>query len=139
MAVRFPKCNFYIIGGDQIQELPKNVIGVKNLPHDQIPSFLATKAFYLQLSMSEGFPNALCEAMLSGCTPIVSNVGAMPEIVNDSRLILNRKDPDQLEQIIHSALESNGYHPAQFWRSRIEDNYPLSRRKLELTEAINSL
>ena len=42
--------------------------------------------------MSEGFPNALCEAMLSGCIPIVSNVGAMPKIVKETGYLLLKKD-----------------------------------------------
>jgi glycosyltransferase involved in cell wall biosynthesis len=36
---------------------------------------------YLQISLSEGFPNTLLEAMASGCALIVTPVGAIPEAV----------------------------------------------------------
>jgi glycosyltransferase involved in cell wall biosynthesis len=139
IAPKFPECTFYIIGGAQLNDLPSNVKGLSNLPHEQLPSFLARKEYYLQLSLSEGFPNALCEAMLSGCIPIVSNVGAMPEIVNDERLILNKKNADLLSTLIEGAIENRGYHKPSYWRERITSNYPLERRSRELTEAINSL
>ena len=71
VAELIPECAFYIIGGDKIKiELPENVHPIGNMPHNELPGFIADKQFYLQLSMSEGFPNALCEAMLSGCVPV---------------------------------------------------------------------
>lgn len=139
VAKLLPECNFYIIGGDKLDELPENVHGVANMSHDKLPAFLATKKFYLQLSMSEGFPNALCEAMLSGCIPIVSNVGAMPLIVDDERLILKHKSVDELLSIINSTVSWNGYHSPEYWRNRISENFSLERREHELVQAIEKL
>ncbi|MCK7531124.1 MAG: hypothetical protein MZV63_08825 [Marinilabiliales bacterium] len=36
------------------------------------------------MSVSEGFPNALCEAMLCHCIPVGSSVGAIPDIIGDT-------------------------------------------------------
>ena len=105
VAQLLPECEFYIIGGDKINiELPNNVHPIGNMPHSELPNFIAEKQFYLQLSMSEGFPNALCEAMLAGCVPIVSKVGAMPQIIGESGYVLTRKDVLQLKELIKKAL-----------------------------------
>lgn len=139
VAKELPDCKFYIIGGADLTDLPSNVEGISNMPHDEIPEFLSTKQFYLQLSMSEGFPNALSEAMLSGCTPIVSNVGAMPHIVSDERLILKKKDKTQLLEIIENAMEQNGYQTPHYWRSSIADRFSIEMREKEFVQAIKSL
>jgi glycosyltransferase involved in cell wall biosynthesis len=34
-------------------------------------------------SESEGFPKVIAEAMAYGCVPIVTRVGAIPEVLND--------------------------------------------------------
>ncbi|TNE70622.1 MAG: glycosyltransferase [Bacteroidetes bacterium] len=139
LAKKMPEATFYIVGGDKLEDLPSNVVGIGNMPHNEIPKFLAAKQFYFQLSMSEGFPNALCEAMLSGCIPVVSNVGAMPLIVGDERLILKHKSIEELQSIVHEAIANNGYHSPEYWRNRIADNFSLERRERELVEAINEL
>jgi len=137
IAPVFPDCKFYIVGGDKLNEaVPANVILVENMAHEELPSFIANKRFYLQLSMSEGFPNALCESMLSGCIPIVSNVGAMPFIVGETGYILKKKDPDLLVKHINHALESNSPELSILARNRISEAFPLRNRTDQLTEAI---
>ncbi|WP_332911264.1 glycosyltransferase [Algoriphagus boritolerans] len=59
-----------------------------------------THQFYLQLSTSEGFPNALGEAMACGCVPIGSAVGAIPEIIDKTGFLLFRKEINELEALI---------------------------------------
>lgn len=59
---------------------------------------------YLQLSLTEGFPNALIEAMACGCIPIVSSVGAMPEIVGQTGRVLKKKNIADLNEIIRSLV-----------------------------------
>tara|TARA_B110000285_G_scaffold155122_1_gene173067 strand:- start:3509 stop:4558 length:1050 start_codon:yes stop_codon:yes gene_type:complete len=137
-APKFPDCNFYIVGGDKLNEkLPENVIPIGNMPNDELPKFISDKQFYLQLSMSEGFPNSLCEAMLCGAIPIVSNVGAMPKIVGADGFILKEKSDIYLESIINLALKSNKDSLAVAARKRIADNFSLSRRKNELISTIS--
>jgi len=49
--------------------------------HDEALAALRETDVFLQISSSEGFPNALLEAMAVGCAAIVTPVGAVPEIV----------------------------------------------------------
>lgn len=51
------------------------------LSHEEALEQIAHSDVFLQVSSSEGFPNALLEAMASGCAAIVTPVGAVPEIV----------------------------------------------------------
>ena len=51
------------------------------LSHDEALATLRRTDVLLQISLSEGFPNILLEAMALGCAAIVTPVGAIPEIV----------------------------------------------------------
>ncbi|MCO5260595.1 MAG: glycosyltransferase family 4 protein [Crocinitomicaceae bacterium] len=136
-AKRFPTCKFYVVGGQAIkQETPSNFIKIGQLNGTQLAEMLATKSYYLQLSMSEGFPNGLCEAMLAGCIPIVSTVGAMPMIVESRGYVLPQKNSDLLEQTIKLAIDNYDTVQHQAARDRIKNTFPLERRKKELIEAI---
>lgn len=140
IAPKFNHCKFYIVGGDRIkQELPKNVIPIGNMPHDELPRLVSTKQFYLQLSMSEGFPNALCEGMLSGCTPIVANTGAMPFIVNDTGYILKKKDTKTLVNLVNSAIANYTDKRGILARERILSEFTLERREKELLELVHRI
>lgn len=139
VAPEFPNCKFYIVGGDKLEEeLPVNVIPVGNMTHTELPTFISDKQFYLQLSMSEGFPNALCEAMLCGAIPIVSDVGAMPEIVGKEGFILKEKNLEYLKTLILSAQSSDVDQLAITARKRIAENFTIEKRSNELIETIKS-
>lgn len=139
LAPKFPQATFYIVGGDKLKDvLPANVKAIGNMPHEDLPKFINSKMFYLQLSMSEGFPNALCEAMLCGCIPIVSNVGAMPTIVSNDGYILNNKSLAALTEVIRLAIISTNHKDqAENARKRIADNFTLTRRTEELNSTIS--
>jgi glycosyltransferase involved in cell wall biosynthesis len=141
IAAEFPECKFYIVGGALLNEsVPSNVELMPVIPNNKLNKLLGEKQFYLQLSMSEGFPNALCEAMLCECIPIVSNVGAMPMIVQENGFILATKDKKLLKLIIEDALrtrtkEDIGHNA----RKSIIDRFPIERRKKELADTIVEL
>jgi len=138
IAQNFNDCNFYIVGGDKINvEVPENIILVDNIPHDELPAFISTKQFYLQLSISEGFPNALCEGMLSGCTPIVSNTGAMPYIIGETGYLLKEKDQHQLILIIEKAISNYSIELGIKARNRIASEFSIERREKEILALIS--
>ena len=103
----FPQCEFLIIGVNDAATPARLPINVRFRPfetHQKILELLEETQFYLQLSISEGFPNALCEAMLSECIPICSDVAAMPEIVGDCGFILPHREIDLLRLVIERAI-----------------------------------
>ncbi len=82
-------------------------------------------------SYSEGLPYALLEGMAAGVVPIVTPVGAIPDVVshNVHGLFVPVKDPGSIAQAIRS-LEANRAALArmsQACRSRIASGYSLER------------
>jgi len=140
-APLFPDCTFTIAGVPPWKKLDVKSDNVHVLPpvnHDELPALFNRHSFYLQLSMAEGFPNALCEAMLCGCTPIVSGVFSMPEIVGADGYVLEKRDTELLRRLIEKALRQGPASPEANHRL-IAERYPAGRRERELRELIMSL
>jgi glycosyltransferase involved in cell wall biosynthesis len=92
----------------------------KNIQHE----------YYFQLSIMEGFPNALAEAMLCGCIPIGSNVSGIPFIIGDTGYILNKRDINELNLLVENVL--NDRKRDQFpvlARKRIEEHFSYDQRR----------
>ncbi len=141
IAKKFPDCIFYIVGGSGINhQAPSNVKLLDKIPNHELRAILSKMRFYLQLSMSEGFPNALSEGMLCECVPIVSNVGGMPDMVSDNGFILQHKNLTELYEVLNKALHHNHLNQiGQQARKRITENYTFSNRKNKLLSAVNQL
>jgi glycosyltransferase involved in cell wall biosynthesis len=142
VAPLFPDCEFTIIGANETMHLPirsKNVKLIPVMKHEELIKFYSESEFYLQLSMSEGFPNALCEAMLCECIPIVSNVGAMPDITGDTGFIFKNRDVKNLEELIRTALASDNKSLSVNARKKIMDNYQESEREKKLLSLVKQI
>ena len=89
--------------------------------------------------MSEGFPNAICEAMTCGCIPIGSNVGGIPDIIGDTGFLLMKRDVGQFRKIVCDALQCDKKSLSQKARARIMEKYPKDLREKELTVLVRKL
>ncbi|OIP02367.1 MAG: hypothetical protein AUJ98_01480 [Bacteroidetes bacterium CG2_30_33_31] len=141
IAPRFPDCQFIIVGTDpsELHDAPKNVILLtKKTPIELVPIY-SEATFYLQLSMSEGFPNSLCEAMLCECVPIVSDVASMPFIVSDTGFVLKKKDIGLLKSLISDALSSDTNALGQKARKRISENFTETLRQEKLLNLVANI
>lgn len=140
VAPNFPNCTFVLIGAGGLTEtIPDNVKILDAVSIDEVPRLLSSYEFYLQLSISEGFPNALGEAMLCGCIPIGSNVTSIPEIISDTGFLLKTRDLKELEGLIESAIASDKVFQSTKARKRIQENYPANRRREELVALVTRL
>lgn len=140
IASYFPFCTFTIIGLSAIKNKAKNVQLLPSLSQDKLIEELSKNEFYFQLSMSEGFPNALCEAMLCNCIPIVSDVASMPEIIGDSGFLLKKRNYDLLKKLVEtSVLKCDKETLAKKSRHRIINNYHIDQRKEKFLMLIESL
>jgi len=137
MAKAFPQFHFTIVGKVFLEEkCPENVTLINNVSQNELLKIYNTHQYYFQLSMFEGFPNALCEAMLCGCIPIGSDVAGIPDIIGNDGYILKKKDANLLKKII-SDLDKNTITPTQV-RDRIATNFPIERREKELINLVSS-
>jgi glycosyltransferase involved in cell wall biosynthesis len=142
VAPHFPDCTFKILGVPEWKKLEiksSNIILLPPTKNEDLIEVYSKHQYYLQLSMAEGFPNALCEAMLCGCIPIVSNVFSMPEIIGDSGYVLKERNLDQLKSLIHDVLLDSSSIKSELARNRIKENYTLTERKDALIGLILSL
>lgn len=137
LAGQYPHCSFTLIGISdsvisQLGTIPGNVAIHPFLEQDTFRSYLEESQFVLQLSVSEGFPNALCEAMLCHCIPVGSTVGAMPEIIGDTGFLVASSEKEYLTRRFDEILSTDDVVIRQMAaeaRARIAENYPISKRE----------
>ena len=137
----YPEYSFTIIGNnkDVPDDIPSNILLKPAVPHNQLIDVYNEHQFYFQLSMAEGFPNALCEAMLCGCIPIGSAVFGIPKIIGETGFILKKKDVSLLKEIISKAIDSDKEKLSLAAHDRIANEFPLGRRRQELLQTIETL
>src|SRR5262249_21813119 len=73
----------------------ENHVKLLGFLEDPVPLLKSSTAFCL-LSRSEGFSNALLEAMACGIPPVVTRVGGNPEAIEDGKsgFLVPAEDPD---------------------------------------------
>lgn len=144
LAEHFHDASFTILGctiEDFQSKAPPNVLIVGPVPYEKLIDYYNLHQFYLQLSIAEGFPSAICEAMLCECIPIGSEVAAIPEIINDSGFIIKTRDDKLIKDIVFNALNLRPQEKVMLGRSarhQIMANFGLSTRELELIKLINN-
>ena len=138
LAKRNPDWRFTIIGWESNQiEVPENVSLVPFSPMSVLINYLQCNRYYLQLSVMEGFPNALGEAMACGCVPIGSNVSGIPELIGDTGVILNEKKVEYLETSIQLLMEQDFQAASIKARDRIKNNFLPEHRLKKLKEVFD--
>ena len=144
LAKALPDAQFTLVGVQNAAQfkVPSNA---KLLPYQDnagLHHWYNHCRYYLQLSLSEGFPNALCEAMASGCFPIVSEVASMPEIVGENGLRLPERNAGMLTEMVKELLERSETETASRARQAadsIVSRYSWENRRLALIRLIREL
>jgi glycosyltransferase involved in cell wall biosynthesis len=114
-----------------------NVTFTGRLTRGQLEDQYRRASVYVQASQHEGFGFAVAEAMLGGAIPVVSRVGALPEVAGDTGVQVTSTDPADLAAAISRALQL-GASSRQAARNRILESFPISRRRDQLYDLIES-
>ncbi len=141
IAPHFPQYPFTIVGakGKYVNyPVPENVKILPFIHEDEKIAILNKYRFYFQLSLSEGFPNALCEAMVNGMIAIVSDVCSMPDIVNGAGFVLKHRDEKELIALIENILLEDLDQLSLKNAEKIRSHYLPQNRKKRLLEIIKS-
>jgi glycosyltransferase involved in cell wall biosynthesis len=145
-AELLPDVKFTIVGLsgkalEKIKEIaPKNVELVGMVSQEEIISYYQRAKVYCQLSMREGLPNALCEAMLCECVPVGTRRNGIPTAIGDCGFYVPYDDPDAAADAINKALGSEGSEDlGKRSRKRIVENFPPERREKRLVQLIEEL
>lgn len=142
VAMQLPEYTFTIIGrGKKLDTVskPKNVTVYSWIPNDELKNYYSAHEFYLQISMIEGFPNTLGEAMLCGCIPIGSDAASIPEIIGDCGFILKKRDAEQLKNLLIESTSCDKETLAIKSVLKIKNNWPDQTREKILSDIINKL
>jgi len=142
VAGKLPNFTFSVIGCEHAQLnrlVPSNVKLIKKINQDELILQFQKHEFYAQLSMFEGFPNALCEAMLCGCIPIGSSVSAIPDIIGNTGFILEKKNTMDLINLLKLAAQSDKIKLSIDARKKVINDYHFSFREQKLKTLIDAL
>jgi glycosyltransferase involved in cell wall biosynthesis len=137
LAANHPDWTFTLAGDPNYISPNQNVKILGKQSNTELLALYNTNQFYLQLSTSEGFPNALGEAMACGCVPIGSAVGAIPEIIGQTDLILKTKSLDMLEKTLEKVFSSGAEGFSNISQNRIRHNFTFNRRKTLLLQQLD--
>jgi glycosyltransferase involved in cell wall biosynthesis len=104
-------------------------------PRTDVACLLAAFDVFALPSVSEGLPVALLEAMAAGIVPVVTRVGAMPEVVVNAQsgLVIPPRDVDALAQALAS-LRNDAYARNEMGRAaaeRVRQRYGARRMALD--------
>lgn len=90
---------------------------------------------YVQASYYESFGMSVAESMLHGCIPVVTNRGALSEVVGKTGFYVPFGDPEGLASGIQKALITDLEDSIRA-RQRIIDKFPLENRSRQLLEIV---
>lgn len=138
MAQQMPEATFTIIGCRKEEfpvDIPVNVTVIPPVPYQELPNYYNQHQFYVQLSIAEGFPSAIVEAMLCECIAIGSHVAAIPDIVGECGfLVKHRNDQEILETVQKAISFPDKTEMAQRGRAHIIRNYGPGKRETALID-----
>ncbi|MCL0094969.1 glycosyltransferase family 4 protein [Dehalococcoidia bacterium] len=139
-AEYMPEVKFALIGGyldNSISYLksmaPSNVTFTGAVGSDEVLRWCQKAKVYCQLSYYESFGVALAEAMACECVPVVTDRGALPEVVGDTGFYVPYGDAEATAEAIKKALKSDKGKQA---RERIKRMFPVEKLKRELVSEI---
>ncbi|MFH1944805.1 MAG: glycosyltransferase [Acidobacteriota bacterium] len=114
---------------------PSNVDFRSALPQKELISLYQQAKVYCQLSLREGHPNALCEAMLCECVPVGADVPGIRQVIGDTGYLVNPSIPENIAKAIKQALKAQIGSQA---RQKIQENYSLHQREEAFKKIIMS-
>lgn len=113
----------------------ENLKVIPSSPFEVLNEYYNKASVYLQVSITEGMPNSLGEAMLCECIPIGSNVNGIPDVIGNAGVIVYKRDIDELETALHKAMFMNSGSRA---RTYTLENFSIEKREKRLHEVLES-
>jgi glycosyltransferase involved in cell wall biosynthesis len=134
-AAGAPDARFVVVGrwvdtaADELRALAgENVSLAGFLEQAELEALLRRAGAYVQASRHEGFGVAVAEAMLAGAVPVVTRVGALPEVVGDAGIVVEAATSDTLAAGVREALAA-GPERRRAARERVLHEFTVEGRR----------
>lgn len=118
-------------------EVPGNIDFIEHIPQEQLIELYKNNSVYIQLSLREGLPNSVCEAMLCGCIPVGTDAGGIPIAIGETGYLSKERDPVEISELIKMALKSDSAK-RKMAKQRIINNFSLELRKRRINQIIDN-
>jgi glycosyltransferase involved in cell wall biosynthesis len=142
-AAYLPNVEFLLIGDfldDSINYLrsiaSRNIKFTGFVTESELVKYYQQAKVYVQVSAHEAFGASLAEAMASGCVPVVTDKGAIPEVVGNTGIYVPYGDPEATAAGVLKALKSD---TGKLARQRIDNCFSSSKREVALWKTITEL
>lgn len=141
-AAQMPDIHFILVGYHQtlLDQMgiptPPNIKSLDFLSPEFLRNYYRRARVYCQPSLSEGLPNALCEAMACACVPVGSDAGGIPDAIGDSGFIAPYGKDELLIDALWKAIQSESL--GMIARERIIQRFSPERRLHDLARFILS-
>lgn len=133
-----PDHEFYVVGKwrdrsiEHLRRIASSNVHFTGFMDDLSLSQLRLRAkVYAQLSLHEGFGLAVAEAMLAYCIPVVTQAGALPEVVGDCGIYTESNDPANVTEAMREAMDAPLDLSVRA-RERIINLFPYDNRRAAL-------
>lgn len=137
-----PELRFALVGArldnavDLLRDLGgDNVEYAGRVSDEELTAWYRRSSVYVQASRHEAFGMSLAEAMLGGCMPVVTRAGALPEVVGDVGVQLDRADPEAIADAARQLVDAGAEERARV-RERVLRHFPLEARRAGLHAAV---
>ena len=142
VSLNFPEYEFIIIGNydveikEKLLKLNPRIKFTGKLEHCKLMDLMKEAKIYCQLSQRESFGLSVLEAMNLGCIPVVTKVGALLELVDNSEYHCNYGDANSAEIAIQKAIKSEQKEEII---KHVKENYTLKQREEKLIKLIEQV
>lgn len=143
-AAAVPELEFVLVGRWEDNAVEKlrsvaapNVKLTGWLPDDELDGLFRRAAVYVQASVHEGFGLSLAEAMLGGAVPVVTEAGALGEVVGSTGVRIAEPTAEAVAAGVRRAVEL-GPDAGAAARERILAEFPLEARRAALVSEVEA-
>jgi glycosyltransferase involved in cell wall biosynthesis len=135
-----PEARFVIVGKDMDGSIDRlkslaseNVEFTGWVSEEELLTLYRRAKVYVQVSAYESFGLSLAEAMACECVPVVTDKGALQEVVGETGFFVPYGDMEKIAEGIIKALNSNTGRDA---RARVERMFSLKHREEEILRVV---
>ena len=143
-ASYFPQEKFVVVGVSgkaekYLNEISSsNVLLLKSVSQNKLLTLYQKSKVYCQLSLREGLPNSLCEAMSCGCIPVGTYVQGIKTAIGNAGYFTEYENESLTVKAIQKSLQDS-QDMGDKARKRIIEKFPIKKREQKFFEIIESV